>query len=75
MFGVTLGYEIKNGKLGKAIKETTVSGVAFDLLKTISMVSDEINWSCAGMCGKKQMIPVGMGGPAIKCKVNIGGKK
>jgi len=26
------------------------------------------------MCGKKQMIPVGMGGPAIKCKVNMGGK-
>ncbi len=75
MFGVTLGYEIKNGKLGNAIKETTISGVAFDLLKSISMVSDEIYWSCAGMCGKKQMIPVGMGGPAIKCKVNIGGKE
>jgi len=74
MFGVTLGYEIKNGKLGKAIKETTISGVAFDLLKTITMISDDIYWSCAGMCGKKQMIPVGMGGPAIKCRVNIGGK-
>jgi len=26
------------------------------------------------MCGKKQSITVGMGGPAIKCKINIGGK-
>lgn len=74
MFGVTLGYEIKNGTLGKAIKETTISGVAFDLLKTITMISDDMHWSCGGMCGKKQPMPVGMGGPAIKCNVNIGGK-
>ncbi|MBT5420272.1 MAG: TldD/PmbA family protein [Candidatus Cloacimonetes bacterium] len=74
MFGVVMGYEIKNGKLGKAIKDTTISGVAFDMLKTITMISDDMAWSCGGMCGKKQGIPVGMGGPAIKCKVNIGGK-
>lgn len=74
MFGVMLGYEIKGGKLGRAIKDTTVSGVAFDLLKTVTMVSDEMKWLSAGMCGKKQAIPVGMGGPAIKCRVNIGGR-
>ncbi|MFY9393261.1 MAG: TldD/PmbA family protein, partial [Halanaerobiales bacterium] len=74
MFGVTFGYEIKNGKLGRAIKDTTISGVAFDVLKTVSMISNEMYWSSGGMCGKKQMIPVGFGGPAIKCKVNIGGK-
>jgi TldD protein len=74
MFGITRGYEIKNGRLGKPIKETTISGVAFNLLKTISMVSSDMDWTCAGMCGKKQTIPVGMGGPAIKCRVNIGGK-
>ena len=74
MFGITLGYEINNGKLGKAIKDTTISGVAFDMLKTISMISDDLSWSCSGMCGKKQPIPVGMGGPAVKCKVNIGGR-
>jgi len=74
MFGVPNGYEIKKGKLGRAIKDTTISGVAFDMLKTIDMVSGEMFWSNAGMCGKKQMIPVGMGGPAVKCKVNIGGR-
>ncbi|MDO9577430.1 MAG: TldD/PmbA family protein [Candidatus Cloacimonadales bacterium] len=74
MFGVTMGYEIKNGKLGKAIKDTTISGVAFDLLKTVTMVSDDMKWDSSGMCGKKQSIPVGMGGPAIKCRVNLGGK-
>ena len=44
------------------------------MLKTVTMISDDMVWSCSGMCGKKQMIPVGMGGPAIKCQVNIGGK-
>ncbi len=74
MFGINLGYEIKNGRLGRAIRDTTISGVAFETLKTVSMVSNEISWSCSGMCGKKQPIPVGMGGPAIKCKVSIGGR-
>ena len=74
MFGIELGYEIKNGKLGRAIKNTTISGVAYNVLKTVSMVSDEMHWSGAGMCGKKQPIPVGMGGPAVKCQVSIGGR-
>ena len=74
MFGVPLGYEIKGGKLGNAIKDTTISGVAFDVLKTIDMISSDMTWSAGGMCGKKQWIPVGMGGPAIKCQVNIGGR-
>ena len=74
MFAITMVYEIKNGQLGRAIKDTTISGIAFDVLKTIDMISSDMSWSSAGMCGKKQLIPVGMGGPAIKCKVNIGGR-
>ena len=74
MFGVVMGYEIKNGKIKQAIKDTTISGIAFDVLKTVSMISDEMVWSSGGMCGKKQIIPVGMGGPAIKCRLNIGGR-
>jgi TldD protein len=74
MFGIIQGYEIKHGKIGKAIRDMTISGVAIDVLKSVSLVSDDLMWSSAGMCGKKQLIPVGFGGPAIKCKVNIGGK-
>jgi TldD protein len=74
MFGVTLGYEIKNGKLGKAIKDTTISGIAVDVLKNVDMVSQEFKWLSGGMCGKKQLIPVGLGGPAIKCQIKIGGR-
>ncbi|MGE4159446.1 MAG: TldD/PmbA family protein [Planctomycetota bacterium] len=74
MFGVTLGYEIKNGKLGKALRDTTISGVAFDMLQSVTAVSQDMRWSAGGMCGKKQVIPVGMGGPAIKCRLRIGGR-
>ncbi len=74
MFGITMGYEIKNGKLGRAILDTTVSGVAFDMLKTVDMVSDEIVWETGGTCGKKQPMAVSMGGPAIKCRITIGGR-
>ncbi|MCQ2538764.1 MAG: TldD/PmbA family protein [Lachnospiraceae bacterium] len=74
MFGVIEGYEIKNGKIGRAILDTTVMGVAFDMLKTVDMVSDKITWTSSGMCGKKQPMPVGMGGPALRCKITIGGR-
>ena len=74
MFSVNMGYEIKKGKLGRAIRDTTISGVAFDLLRTVSMLSDEMTWSSSGMCGKKQPMPVGMGGPSVKCRVNMGGR-
>jgi TldD protein len=74
MFGITMGYEIKNGKTGNAVRNTTISGIAFDMLKTVSMVSDDMTWSAGGMCGKKQFIPTGMGGPAVRCRVNVGGR-
>jgi TldD protein len=74
MFGVTCGYEIKGGKLGKALLDTTVTGVAFDMLKTVDMVSDKVEWSSSGFCGKKQPMPVGMGGPYMRCKIMIGGR-
>ncbi|MBR5942179.1 MAG: TldD/PmbA family protein [Clostridia bacterium] len=74
MFGIPFGYEIKNGKLGRAILDTTITGVAFEMLKTADMVSDRMDWTCSGMCGKKQPMPVGMGGPDIRCRIMVGGR-
>jgi len=74
MFSIEEGYEIKNGKLGKAIRETSVSGVAFDMLKTVDMISDDMYWETGGFCGKKQAMTCSMGGPALRCKLSIGGK-
>ena len=55
MFGVVLGYEIKNGKLGKALRDTTISGVAYDVLKTVTMVSDQLWWSNGGMAARNRL--------------------
>ena len=74
MFGIIRGYEIRKGKLGRAIRDTTISGVAFDMLKTVTHVGDTLTWMESGWCGKKQLIPVGMGGPAIKCRITLGGQ-
>lgn len=74
MFGVTMGYEIRGGKLGRALLDTTISGMAFDTLGSVDMVSDEVVWDSSGYCGKKQLIPVGLGGPALRCSVRIGGR-
>ena len=74
MFGVCMGYEIKNGKLGRAILDTTISGVAFEMLKTVDMVSDQMHWTSSGFCGKKQPMPVGCGGSDIRCRITVGGR-
>jgi TldD protein len=74
MFGICHGYEIKHGKLGRPILDTTISGVAFEMLKTVDMVSDDMSWCSGGTCGKKQPMAVGMGGPALRCKIMIGGR-
>jgi TldD protein len=74
-FGVSCGYEIRGGKLGRAIRDTTISGIAFDMLKTVTHVGDTLQWEGAsGYCGKKQPMPVGSGGPALKCRVMVGGR-
>ena len=74
MFSVHLGYEIKNGVIGKAIKDTTVSGNAFDTLKSVDAVSRDMFWTNAGYCGKKQWLLVSMGGPALRTFAHIGGE-
>jgi TldD protein len=74
MFAVTSGREIRNGKLGRALRDTTTSGVAFDMLKTVTHVGTDLAWDGAGFCGKKQPMPVGTGGPSIKCRITVGGR-
>ncbi len=74
MFGITLAYEIKNGKIGNAIKDTTVSGTAINMLKTVDAVSDDMYWECHGYCGKKQPMVVSVGGPALRAQVHMGGE-
>ncbi len=74
MFGISLGYEIRKGRLGRAIRDTTLSGSAIKVLKTVDAVGDEMYWTCSGYCGKKQPMVVSMGGPALRARAHLGGQ-
>jgi TldD protein len=74
MFAITLAYEVKGGKLGRAIRDTTISGSAIKVLQSVDAVSDDMHWESGGYCGKKQPMVVSMGGPAIRGQVHVGGE-
>ena len=46
MFGITLGYEIRSGKLGRAIRDTTVSGSAAACTRAASVTAIGIDQRC-----------------------------
>ncbi len=75
MFGASHVWRIKNGKKVELLREATLSGIAFDVLKTVDAVSDEFQWDLGtGHCGKGQPAKVDAGGPFIRCKINVGGR-
>lgn len=69
------GIEIVDGKLTENyVSPVVMSGYVPDLLKSISMVSDDFKVIGIGMCGKgyKEWVRVSDGGPALKVKVKLG---
>ena len=76
MFGAGVAIEIKNGKLGRTFREVTLSGVAFDVLRTVDAVSREFRWDLgSGYCGKWQPAKVDAGGPYVRCRLMLGGRQ
>ncbi|MGL4773352.1 MAG: TldD/PmbA family protein [Clostridium sp.] len=72
---LNVAREIKNGKLtGKVYSPIILTGYVPDLLKSISMVSNELSCEGSGYCGKgyKEWAKVSAGGPHIKCKARLG---
>jgi len=69
------GVEIVDGKLtDHYVSPVVMSGSVPELLKSISMVSDQFKVIGAGMCGKgyKEWVRVSDGGPNLKVKVKLG---
>ncbi|MFT4543492.1 MAG: TldD protein [Planctomycetota bacterium] len=76
MFGTAQAYPIKNGKKGELMRGVNISGIAFDVLKTVDGVGDSFRWDLgAGYCGKGQPARVDAGGPWLSCEVLVGGKQ
>ena len=72
---VGMAREIKDGKFtGKVFSPIVMSGYVPDLLKSITMMSDEVELCGLGMCGKghKEWVKVSDGGPYIKAKIRLG---
>lgn len=69
------GIEIVDGKLtDNYVSPVVMSGYVPDLLKSITMISDDFEVSGSGMCGKghKEWVRVSDGGPALKARVKLG---
>ena len=67
--------KIVDGKLtDNWVSPVVMSGYVPDLLKSISMVSDDFEISGLGHCGKgyKEWVRVSDGGPALKVRVKLG---
>ncbi|MBQ7336865.1 MAG: TldD/PmbA family protein [Clostridia bacterium] len=68
------GIEIVDGKLTENyVSPVVMSGYVPDLLKSISMVSDDFQVIGAGSCGKgyKEWVRVSDGGPALKVRCKL----
>ncbi|MGI0037166.1 MAG: TldD/PmbA family protein, partial [Nitrososphaera sp.] len=74
MFGAEEAYLIENGELGSLMKGDSISGNAFEVLRSVDMVGDSFQYDIGtGYCGKYQPAKVDGGGPHLRCTAVIGG--
>ena len=77
-FGTEIGYEIKNGKLGRMLKNCTYAGITPQFWGACDAVCDEERWEVWGTpnCGKGQPSQIAHTGhgaaPARFCDVQVG---
>ncbi|MBU2862878.1 TldD/PmbA family protein [Reinekea forsetii] len=65
-FAVTEGYYVEDGKIQYPVKAATLISTGPQVLKEISMVSDDFKLAC-GMCGSiSGAVPTTVGQPALK---------
>jgi TldD protein len=74
MFVVGEAYPVRGGKLGRLHRGTTITGNAFDVLKSVDRVGNHFAWELgSGYCGKGQPAKVDAGGPHIRCTAVLAG--
>jgi len=69
-----MGYLVKNGEIGDAVRGMTLTGKALEILKSVDMASREFKLA-GGFCGKgeEDYVPVSSGGPYMRSKIIVGG--
>ncbi|MBL4892322.1 MAG: metalloprotease TldD [Rhizobiaceae bacterium] len=76
VFNCTEAYEIKDGKVGQAIRGANLIGNGPEAMKRITMIGNDLALDKGiGMCGKSgQSVPVGVGQPTIRMnEMTVGG--
>lgn len=75
-FSVAEGYLIRNGSIAEPVRGATLIGNGANILKKISMVSNNLSFA-EGMCGSVSgSVPTCVGQPAIKVDhIIVGGRK
>ena len=76
VFSATEAYEIENGKLGRPLKGASLVGTGFEVLKSITMIGNDVRLDGGvGSCGKNgQSVPVGVGQPTLRLEgITVGG--
>lgn len=74
MFVVGEAYPITRGRLGALHRGTTITGNAFDVLRSVDRVGTHFAWDLgSGYCGKGQPAKVDAGGPHIRCTAVLAG--
>jgi TldD protein len=75
-FGTEVGYEVKNGKLGRLLRNPTYTGIGPQFWQSMDMLSSEIVAWGTPNCGKGQPGQIGHTGhpaaPARFCNVRVG---
>ena len=72
---VSFAREIKDGKFtGRIFSPIVLTGYVPDLLKSITMMSKDVELSGSGFCGKgyKEWVKVSDGGPWMKARIRLG---
>ncbi len=76
MFGAEEVYLIENGEVKQLMRGASISGNAFEVLRSVDLVGDEFHYDIGtGYCGKYQPAKVDGGGPYIRCIAVIGGQQ
>ena len=74
VFQVKEAYEIRNGEIGQLLRSVTLTGNAFDVLKTVDAVGKTFELDMGfGVCMKGQLASVDGGGPHLRCRMLVGG--
>ncbi|MGH9992404.1 MAG: TldD/PmbA family protein [Nitrososphaera sp.] len=74
MFGAEEALLIEHGEIKGLRRGASISGNAFEVLRSVDMVGDHFQYDIGtGYCGKYQPAKVDGGGPHVRCTAVIGG--